>query len=100
EPICSLIGMNAYAGCRTYIMLTTAAQRFIRLWTMSDAEKSNNQFFAFRFEHSWDRLRHKQLLNGNSKFCCWTANITRSNSVILRYTPLSILLPVLFALFS
>ncbi|VDO38665.1 unnamed protein product [Onchocerca flexuosa] len=103
EPICSLIGMNAYAGCRTYLMLSKAAQRFIRLWTMTDAEKLNNHqaiLLTFRFEHSWDRLRHKQLLNGNSKFCCWTANNTLSNSVILHYTPLSILLPVSFVLFS
>lgn len=93
--------MNAYAGCRTYIMLSTAAQRFIRLWTMSNAEKLDNQrstLFAFRFDRSLDRLRHNQLLNANSKFCCRTANITFSSSIISRYTSLSILLPTSFTL--
>ncbi|KAL4002979.1 hypothetical protein ACH3XW_5735 [Acanthocheilonema viteae] len=102
EPICSLIGMNAYAGCRTYTMLSTTAQRFIRLWTMSDTEKSDNQrssLFPFPFDRSWDRLRHNQLLNANSKFCCRTANITFSGSIIFRYKSLSILLPISFALF-
>ncbi|KAM3724404.1 Aminopeptidase AmpS [Dirofilaria immitis] len=101
EPVCSLIGMNAYSGCRTYATLSTAAQQFIRLWTMSNTEKLNNQlapFFALRFEPSWDRLRHEQLINANSKFCCWTANITMSGSIILRYTPLSSLLLISFAL--
>ncbi|EJW81204.1 hypothetical protein WUBG_07890, partial [Wuchereria bancrofti] len=102
EPICSLIGMNAYSGCRTYTMLSTLAQRFIRLWTMNDAKKFDNQrsaFLVLHFDRSLDRLRHNQLLNGNSKFCCRTANITFSNSIIFRYTSLSILLPISFALF-
>ncbi|VIO90672.1 Met-10 like-protein, partial [Brugia malayi] len=101
EPICSLIGMNAYTGCRTYTMLSTSAQRFIRLWTMNDAKKFDNQrsaLLVLRFDRSWDRLRHDQLLNGNSKFCCRTANITFSNSIISRYTSLSILLPISFVL--
>ncbi|CAG9534524.1 unnamed protein product [Cercopithifilaria johnstoni] len=101
EPVCSLIGMNAYAGCRTYTMLSTAAQRFIRLWTMSGTEKSDNQrssIFTYRSDRSWDRLRHNQLLNANSKFCCRTANITFSGSIIFRHKLLSILLPISFAL--
>lgn len=93
--------MNAYVGCRTYTMLSTAAQRFIRLWTMTAAEKLSNQrssLFAFHFDRSWDRLRHNQLLNANSKFCCRTANITFSGSIVFRYKLLSILLPTSFAL--
>ncbi|VDN92986.1 unnamed protein product [Brugia pahangi] len=93
--------MNAYTGCRTYTMLSSLAQRFIRLWTMNDAKKFDNQrsaLLVLRFDRSWDRLRHDQLLNGNSKFCCRTANITFSNSIISRYTSLSVLLPISFVL--
>ncbi|EFO16357.1 hypothetical protein LOAG_12148 [Loa loa] len=101
EPVCSIIGMNAYTGCRTYSVLSKAAQRFIRLWTMSDAEKLDNQrssLFAFRFHRSWDRLRHNQLLNANSKFCCHTINTTSSGSIIFHYTSLSVLMPLSFVL--
>ncbi|VDK60654.1 unnamed protein product [Gongylonema pulchrum] len=67
--------MNAYTGCRTYSLLSSAAQRSIRLWTMSDSEKSSLRYalLSFRSDRQWDRLRHRQLLRANSRFCCWTA---------------------------
>lgn len=71
EPICSLVGMNAYAGCRSYDHLPENAQRIIRMWSMSNKD-TLRKFLKPRFRQYFHKLRHSQLLHGNSRFCCKT----------------------------
>ncbi|KIH57026.1 hypothetical protein ANCDUO_12790 [Ancylostoma duodenale] len=39
EKICSIIGMHAHAGCRTYSSLSSAGQRLIRLWSIDEKDR-------------------------------------------------------------
>uniref|UniRef100_A0A1I7WB16 WD_REPEATS_REGION domain-containing protein n=1 Tax=Heterorhabditis bacteriophora TaxID=37862 RepID=A0A1I7WB16_HETBA len=41
EKICSIIGMHAHAGCRSYVNLSAAGQRLIRLWSMDERFSAN-----------------------------------------------------------
>uniref|UniRef100_A0A0M3IS34 Uncharacterized protein n=1 Tax=Ascaris lumbricoides TaxID=6252 RepID=A0A0M3IS34_ASCLU len=79
EPICSLVGMNAYSGCRSYSFLSPMAQKLVRLWTMSERDRANRRLIRFIDAYS-DRLRHRQLLNSYSRFCCRTMRTSASSS--------------------
>ncbi|VDM99297.1 unnamed protein product [Thelazia callipaeda] len=90
EPVCSLIGVNTDVGCRTYTMLSKSTQRLIRLWTMNAAEKINylqKQQLITNSGRYWERSRHKQLLDANSRFCCWTQQAKGSNVTKVNFTP-------------
>ncbi|CAJ0596912.1 unnamed protein product [Cylicocyclus nassatus] len=45
ERICSIIGMHAHAGCRSYSSLSSAGQRLIRLWSIDEKDR------RFRFSN-------------------------------------------------
>ncbi|KAK0418209.1 hypothetical protein QR680_013434 [Steinernema hermaphroditum] len=74
ERICGIIGMHAYSGCKTYAYLSPVAQRMIRSWTMTARERQSRHVTTrSRFsdaERYSDRVRHKQLLLANTRFCC------------------------------
>lgn len=74
--------MNSYSGCRSYMSLNSAGQKIIREWTMSPSEKSlrkqslrNNLSDVVPF--FIDKLRHYQLQNGHTRFCCKTSRKRR-----------------------
>ncbi|TKR67718.1 hypothetical protein L596_023826 [Steinernema carpocapsae] len=108
EPICGVIGMNAYSGCRTYAYLSPAGQKMIRLWSMTSRERqSRHALTRSRFSDSErysDRVRHKQLLLANTRFCCRTIIRRRAEASvsIRRFAPAPLLftslaIPLLFS---
>ncbi|MFH4979056.1 hypothetical protein AB6A40_005765 [Gnathostoma spinigerum] len=81
EPVCSLIGLvDSNSACRSYNMLSMAAQRAVRVWTMTAREKRSR--FANRpYDVYSDIIRHAQLLHSNSRFCCRTIHKSSSSSL-------------------
>uniref|UniRef100_A0AC34Q5C5 Uncharacterized protein n=1 Tax=Panagrolaimus sp. JU765 TaxID=591449 RepID=A0AC34Q5C5_9BILA len=76
---CSIIGMNSYSGCRSYMFLNSAGQKIIREWTMSASEKLSRKQ-SLRINSSeilTDKIRHYQLQNGHTRFCCKTSRKRR-----------------------
>ncbi|WKX98403.1 hypothetical protein Q1695_013804 [Nippostrongylus brasiliensis] len=83
ERICSIIGMNPHAGCRSYSTLSAAGQRLIRLWSI-DAKERRYRFSNHVRKRFSDKQRHQQLLNGNSRFCCRSMPTKRIRSLRLQ----------------
>ncbi|CAI5445842.1 unnamed protein product [Caenorhabditis angaria] len=69
ERFCSISGLSAINGCRSYSLLNSAVQRYIRHWSMDSRDRQNRHSNDARFRYS-DKLRHMQLINGHSRFCC------------------------------
>ncbi|CAI2347746.1 unnamed protein product [Caenorhabditis sp. 36 PRJEB53466] len=69
ERLCSILGMHAFSGCKSYHQLSSVAQKFVRYWSMDTRDRKNRNSNSARLRYS-DRVRHTQLLNGNSRFCC------------------------------
>ncbi|CAJ0930842.1 unnamed protein product, partial [Mesorhabditis belari] len=84
EKICQIIGMHAYAGCRSYATLSPSGQRMVRVWSMSRDERRAriNNDTSYRFA---EKKRHQQLIYGNSRFCCRTktGKVTAQDSEFL-----------------
>lgn len=94
--------MSAHAGCRTYNMLTSMAQRSVRIWTMSDREKLGRRhpLQNYQPEQYWDILRHKQLLSSNSKFCCRSIKNVAYSKSSAKQSTLSFLILFFYNIFS
>ncbi|EFP09650.1 hypothetical protein CRE_25075 [Caenorhabditis remanei] len=69
ERLCSILGMHAFSGCKSYYQLSSVAQKFVRYWSMDRRDHKNRHSNSVRHRYS-DKARHFQLLNGNSRFCC------------------------------
>ncbi|EYB87212.1 hypothetical protein Y032_0266g689 [Ancylostoma ceylanicum] len=83
EKICSIIGMHAHAGCRTYSSLSSAGQRLIRLWSIDEKDRRYRFSNDIRKRFS-DKQRHHQLMNGNSRFCCRSVTPKRTRALRLQ----------------
>lgn len=66
--------MSQISGCKSYMSLSSAGQKMIREWTMSSSEKVIKQHLYWNITSKKikfsDKLRHFQLQNGNTRFCC------------------------------
>lgn len=76
ERICSILGMSDYNGCTTYSSLGATGQKFIRYWSMDRADRRNRAANSVRLRYT-DKTRHRQLINGNTRFCCRVSNDNR-----------------------
>ncbi|CAD6188543.1 unnamed protein product [Caenorhabditis auriculariae] len=74
ERLCSFF---AYSGCRTYATLSTLAQKSARYWSMDPADRKGRFGNDARVRY-FDKIRHRQLLYGNSRFCCRTPSPKRT----------------------
>uniref|UniRef100_A0A0K0CT88 WD_REPEATS_REGION domain-containing protein n=1 Tax=Angiostrongylus cantonensis TaxID=6313 RepID=A0A0K0CT88_ANGCA len=83
EKICSIIGMHPHAGCRSYSTLSAAGQRLIRLWSL-DGKDRRLRFSNDILKRFSEKERHRQLINGNSRFCCRSITFSRAPAMRLR----------------
>uniref|UniRef100_A0AC35F0Z3 Uncharacterized protein n=1 Tax=Panagrolaimus sp. PS1159 TaxID=55785 RepID=A0AC35F0Z3_9BILA len=84
ESICHIIGMHSFSGCRSYMSLSTQGQKFIREWSLSPAERIKRRQYLTNVSINRttppfliDKIRHSQLQNGNTRFCCKTSKKRR-----------------------
>ncbi|VDM24707.1 unnamed protein product [Toxocara canis] len=87
--------MHAYSGCRSYSFLSPTAQKLVRLWTMSERDRSTRRSIRFADRYS-DRVRHRQLLNSYSRFCCRTMRTSAASATATH--PFTVVPVVVFTL--
>lgn len=104
ERLCSILGLHAFSGCKSYYQLSSVAQKFVRYWSMDSRDHRNRHSNSVRYRYS-DKQRHFQLLNGNSRFCC-RATVQKRLALQLRsvspnqgFSSISILVAFLYYLF-
>ncbi|EGT52109.1 hypothetical protein CAEBREN_10376 [Caenorhabditis brenneri] len=97
ERLCSIMGLHAFSGCKSYYQLSSIAQKFVRFWSMDRRDHKNRHSNNVRYRYS-DKARHFQLINGNSRFCCRAtaqkrlALQLRSTSSTFNYIPVIVLM--------
>eukprot|EP00081_Caenorhabditis_elegans_P002822 NP_001033373.1 Uncharacterized protein CELE_Y102E9.5 [Caenorhabditis elegans] len=101
ERLCSILGMHAFSGCKSYYQLSSVAQKFVRFWSMDNLDRKNRHSNNVRHRYS-DKTRHFQLINGRSRFCCRATAQKRLalhlKSSSLNFKIILVLLPIVYPL--
>ncbi|CAI4230642.1 unnamed protein product [Auanema sp. JU1783] len=97
DKYCSLSGVLSQAGCKAYADLGTTSQRLIRTWTMDSRDRRNRYSNDILLRYS-DKLRHQQLINGNSLFCCRSRRASKKQAMYLKSAASFMIMPLLYFL--